>query len=259
MKEKPITLSDFKKGNYSSLKLIPAYTAFAKHYDATLSYLDYDYWADYIKSVFNHFALAPRSLIELSSGTGELANILSEDYKITPSDNSSMMIDILKQKHPDLKPKKLDMICFTAKAKYDAALSFNDNINYITTDNDLDSHFRCVKNCLKKGGIYLFDCTPFLNVAKNFCNKTVIKKTKWGAVKWNTKINEKGEIDAVIDIFEKDASQIQREVHKQQIHDPDKIISLLKSAGFEKIHHFDGFTLNPPNKNSEHYHFAAIT
>jgi ubiquinone/menaquinone biosynthesis C-methylase UbiE len=258
LKKTPLTFDDFKKGNYDDAKIIPAYSAFAKHYDFTLSYLDYHYWAEYIKSVFKHFSRNPKSIIEFCSGTGELANILSSDFMLVPCDASSEMIKVSKQKYPGLNPVKLNMISFSLKTKYDAAISFNDNINYITDDNDLLSHFGCVKECLKEGGLYLFDCTPFLNVEQNFCNKTVIKKTRLGAIKWNTKINKDGEIEALVDIYEKGASQVLREIHKQQVHESDKIIRLLKEAGFGKIHHFDGFSLKAPNKKSVHYHFAAF-
>ncbi len=257
--KKRVSFRKFKKGIYEPDQIVPAYTFFAKHYDEVMIYLNYPLWRDYILEICRYFKIQNRRLLELASGTGHLANYLQTYFDVTPSDYSEEMLKNLKINYEYLDPIKIDMTDFTFEEKFGIIVSFNDNVNYITQDKKLENHFKCVYNTLKSPGIFIFDSTPLLNVKKNFLGKPFIQKNKHNYFRWQNYLYEKEKlVKSYIDILDIDEDTIYREIHRQKIHSPDLIISLLKKTGFKKIFHFEGFTMKPPALDSEHYHFAAV-
>jgi hypothetical protein len=126
------------------------------------------------------------------------------------------------------------------------------------TEEKLLKHFICVKNALNTPGIYIFDCTPVYNIQKNFLGKPLVKKIKQNYFRWeNFLVDNNTKVLSYIDFYNKNNGKITREVHEQRIYSADTFISLLEKAGFNKIYHFEGFTMLPPEEDSVHYHFVA--
>lgn len=259
MIKKRTLIKSFKTGSYSPDKTVLPYTVFAEYYDCVLSYLNYRSWLRYIQKVFDFFNIQAKSILEIASGTGKLAHFLSRYYSLLASDNSDYMIQVMKNHYPELTVKKLDMKKFSLARTFDAILSFNDNVNYLQTENDLRSHFSCMRNHLSENGLFLFDCTPTYNIKKNFLKKPLIKKMGDKVIRWTTYLMENDTVIQVnIDILDLRTGEILREEHVQYIHSPDMLIGLLKESGFKKVLVFDGFTLNLPHTESEHFHIAAL-
>jgi len=254
-----ISIDNFKDGNYPEPRKIQPYTLFSYYYDEIMDYLKYDDWYEYVILCAEFFSIKKKKLLEIASGTGHFGYLLSKNFNVTLSDNSVSMLTLVKSRYPEFKPILLDMKKFDLKKKFNIILNFNDNINYLLTDEELFSHFLCVKRHLKKSGMYLFDCTPYLNIKNNFSGKVIIKNIRDSILRWETTFNDTtGRIKARVDIYDIKSGKILREEHIQQIHQPQKIISLLKKAGFNKINHFNGFTLRPAHSLSLHYHFAIL-
>lgn len=254
-----IKFRNFKKGKYKPNKFCKPYTLLPAYYDDLMIYLDYKLWAKYIREIISFFKIKGNKMLEIASGTGHLASLLYDDYIVTPSDNSDEMLYIMQMNYPYLNPVKLDMTNFTLKEKFNAAISFNDNVNYILSEEKLYSHFLSIFNVLEKDGVFIFDATPVYNIKKNFVKNILVKKINDVAIRWHNKLKNNSTVEAIIDVLHKKTGDIYRELHTQKIHESETIIFLLKKAGFKKIFQYDGFTLYPPKAQSEHYHFAALT
>ena len=260
MSDIKIKEKNFKSGNYSPDTIIEPYSLFAVYYDDVLDYLDFNLWSNYIKRAAKKFLISGHKVLEIASGTGHLYSLLSEHFVVTPSDNSTQMMEQAKRNYPDIDISYIDMKNFKTIDTYDIVVSFNDNINYLLNKEELSSHFESVYNCLNKNGMFIFDCTPLYNIKKNFNNKVLLKEVEGAVLRWHNSLKEEENlVYATVDIFNKDNGEIYREVHTQRIHSSNMISNLLKKTGFKNIQHYDGFSFKKAKSKSEHDHFIAFT
>lgn len=216
--------------------------------------IDYSVWGDYLSDLIDGEGIKHPSILELSSGLGNLSSILSKKFrKIICSDNSLDMLI-------NCKNSKLPKICFDMreipiKKEFDILLSTFDSINYLLTYKDLVKHLKSVKNCLSKNGFYTFDVSLELN------------STKYAKL-----LNRKGEFEGVqyrqrsfYDIIKKihtnkfeitlpNKKKIQ-ETHRQKIYPIEIFFKAADESGLYVQDCFNCFTFDTVNKKSERAQF----
>lgn len=141
------------------------FTDYARYYD--LLYLDKDYKeeVEYVAGLIRKFHPAAQNILELGSGTGIHASLLSEKgYSIDGVERSPEMLArslSLKERikpaqgqlnfHPgDIREIRLDK-------SFDAVISLFHVISYQTTNKDVAAAFKTARQHLKPGGIFIFD------------------------------------------------------------------------------------------------------
>jgi SAM-dependent methyltransferase len=108
-------------------------------------------------------------ILDLCCGTGQMARELSgRGFAVTGLDGSSEMLKFARKNAPEAKFILDDARTFKLSAKFDAVLSVFDSLNHILELEDLASVFKHTFDCLKPGGLFLFDMTMKQQFVKNF-------------------------------------------------------------------------------------------
>jgi SAM-dependent methyltransferase len=141
------------------------FTDYARYYDLLYRDKDYQAEAEYVAGLIRKFHPAAQNILELGSGTGIHAGLLSEKgYSIDGVERSPEMLArslSLKERikpeqgqlnfHPgDIKEIRLDK-------SFDAVISLFHVISYQTTNKDVAAAFKTARHHLKSGGIFIFD------------------------------------------------------------------------------------------------------
>ncbi|MGZ8393579.1 MAG: class I SAM-dependent DNA methyltransferase, partial [Nitrospira sp.] len=135
---------------------------YAHYYNLLYRDKDYAGETEYIASLLERFRPEARNIVELGSGTGRHADLLSrKGYVIHGIELSSEMLaqarsfsacnDKLTFSQGDIRKVRLQTL-------FDAALSLFHVISYQATNNDLLAAFRTAREHLSAAGIFIFDC-----------------------------------------------------------------------------------------------------
>lgn len=140
-----------------------AYTGFAYVYDEYMDNIPYEEWEKYLYGLLKENNIGTDCTIaDLGCGTGTVTRMLDkEGYDILGIDLSEDMLSIASEKTYEAEQQIIyscqDMRDFTLPYTVDAFVSIGDSMNYITNNDDLCDVFKCVKNGLEDGGVFIFD------------------------------------------------------------------------------------------------------
>lgn len=158
-----------------------AYTGFAYVYDEYMDNIPYDEWEYYLYELLKENNIGTDSTIaDLGCGTGTVTRMLDkEGYDILGIDLSEDMLSIASEKTYESGQQIIyscqDMREFELPYEVDAFVSIGDSMNYITTNDDLCDVFKCVKNGLKPGGIFIFDLKT-IHFLRIYCQTTHMRR-----------------------------------------------------------------------------------
>lgn len=133
------------------------FETYSKYYD--LLYKDKNYNAEsrYIVNLLKQFKMRGQRILELGSGTGKHATLLSKyGYKIVGIERSAEMVSKAKQ-DKNFKCVIGDITTITLNKKFDAVLSLFHVVSYVTTNKSLQSLFNHTYAHLTKNGLFIFD------------------------------------------------------------------------------------------------------
>jgi SAM-dependent methyltransferase len=98
------------------------------------------------------------SVLDLCCGDGRLsAHLVRRGFAVTGIDGSQEMLEYAGQSCPRAKFILADARDFHLPKRVDAALSTFDSLNHVMAARDLSCVFANVWNCLKRGGLFVFD------------------------------------------------------------------------------------------------------
>lgn len=240
------------------------YSRLAEIYDYVMRHVDYEHWADYIRTIFNRYEKKPTTILELACGTGSLAFIFAgQGYRITGVDRSDAMIAAAQEKAraggQDITFLQGDMSDPPVDGPFDAALCLYDSINYLM---DIESMLRMmagVRTCLKPGGLFIFDACTEINSRRYFNRQTqrestddftYIRRSEYLA-KERIQVNE-------FQLLLRHGSQYGQhfERHEQRIYPITQMLETCRTSGFEILGAFDGFSFTPATEKSNRVHFV---
>lgn len=144
------------------------YKNFSKVYDYFMEHCDYGQWTNQIYDIFNKYKKESGNLLDIGCGTGEMGLRFSDKFRYSGLDLSEDMLRLAnkKLKRLDIQLYQADMVNFRMPERFDAAVALFDTINHLTSNDELTSHFICMKETLKEDGIYIFDL-----IDREFMNK----------------------------------------------------------------------------------------
>ena len=129
-------------------------------YEIAFSYRDVAKECDFLADVFRRAnGRAPVSVPELACGPAEHARELARrGLGVTALDLSPEMVDYAAGKLGESGAVVVaDMADFTIEHPVDLAFTMLDSLPYLTTNEQLLSHFRCVSQALSPGGVYVVE------------------------------------------------------------------------------------------------------
>ena len=214
------------------------YEGLAKIYDFMMSGVDYEGWADYVLNVVRRFGCEPRRVLDLACGTGSTTIPLAQrGVDAVGLDLAPAMLAKARAKAGALGLNtvftEMNMLDLTYEKEFDAVVSFQDGINYLTGEGDFEKLAQGVGRALKPGGVFLFD----LNRVDKYSDSdtTVVDLEDMYLVYENN-------YDAATRIWhihltgfirEGDMYQKFEEIHEEKNHDYEEVKAALKAGGME--------------------------
>jgi len=239
------------------------YSAFAAIYDRLiLEDIDYTKIADYIEATLKRLGIKAELVCDLACGTGTLTDILSKrGYDMIGIDLSTEMLNVAREKNPDILFLNQDICEFELYGTVDALLCMTDSLNYIPDEDDLFAIFKAAKTCyLNPGAPLIFDLNSPYKLKTVLGNNTYTYDSDDVYYVWENEYDPDEKCtDFYLTFFVKDGDKYVRfsEQHTEYVYTEAKITSLLKKAGFTEIEVFDGYTDIPAHKMSERIVFVA--
>lgn len=139
---------------------------YARYYDLLYQDKNYETEADYVAGLIRRFHPKARSILELGSGTGIHASLLTKrGFSVHGVERSPEMLarsQNLIEKTADPERRRLsftrgDIRNVRLDKRFDVAISLFHVISYQTTNDDVISAFQTAQEHLKPGGIFIFD------------------------------------------------------------------------------------------------------
>lgn len=148
--------------------LMSVFSDYSKYYDLLYADKDYVGEVEFIDSLLKQYTKnETNSLLELGSGTGKHAYYLAQKgYSIHGIDQSETMLAMASKLLSKAPREIAQRVCleqgdvrhFRVDQKFDAAISLFHVLSYQTTNKDVEATFKTVKEQVKSGGLFLFDC-----------------------------------------------------------------------------------------------------
>ena len=177
--------------------------------------------------------LHPKTSLDLACGTGILCEILhSKGIRTRGMDYSAGMIEIARQRSPEIHYDVADMVLYRPEEKFDLVTCTGDAVNHIASLSHVEKIFRNVHHYLSPGGWFVFDLLNEREVSTSepfemdFTDTTRVwfQMTRPGEKQVNLKIRvyENGEL-----AFEENI--------RETIHDPAAVCRMLRDCGFRDV------------------------
>lgn len=227
------------------------YTDIAPVYDYLLRHVDYQEWYEYIVSIMKHYVDAPELILELGCGTGRFGSKFSNDgYTIYGIDKSIDMLRVAKTRaFLNFRILCADITRFSLSKKMDFIFSVHDTVNYLLQPADIVNMFRCVRETMHDGSVFMFDITTEHNIYENFDGKTSQYPLRNGSVEWSNTYDRVKRMVASTLRFSR-SGRTTEEVHLQRIYAVDEMKALTEQNGFRILDICGDYTVDSPRSNS---------
>src|SRR3989344_530119 len=143
---------------------------FYSYYDALFQKKDYTKEAELVFSLSEKYGIkSPKKILEIGCGTGNHTLVLSEkDVQVVALDTDIHMIEKAKEK---INKKNIKLVHSYVEdlneSDFDLALAMFNVVTYIPQTEQLISFMKATAKCLKKGGVFVFDCWNGIAVIKD--------------------------------------------------------------------------------------------
>lgn len=240
------------------------YTALSAFYDSLME-VDYDRWLRYVRKAVARYGLKPKRVLDLACGSGEMTIRLARlGMDVTGVDASCHMLAVAEAKLRDAGFACLfiqqDMRQLELQDTYDLAICCCDSLNYILSPRALKRVFKRVSNCLRPGGLFIFDLNTDYKLANvygdssygvNAPDVSYILETCYDP---STKICQ---MDLTMFLPEDGRYLKVEENHRQRAYSTRFITRALIRAGLQPMTVHDDYRFRSPRKRSERLVFAA--
>ena len=172
----------------------------------------------------------PKTAMDLGCGTGILCRILrQEGVAADGMDFSAGMIDIARQRTPEIHYDVADMITYRPEKQFDLVTCTGDALNHIPQLSDIGRIFRNVYDYVNPGGYFIFDILNENEVSDSEpFEMDFDESTK---VWFQMTRPAENKVNLTIRVYENGALQFE-EVIRETIHDAAEVCRLLEKAGF---------------------------
>lgn len=143
------------------------FDAYSQYYDLLYQDKNYNQEAEYVSGLIRKYAPDSREVLDLGCGTGVHARYLAEmGYSVCGVDMSERMLECAKEKQASLSKESSQRLSYHCgdirdvrlSKKYDVVTALFHVMSYQTTNADMRATFSTIKDHLKPGGLFIFDC-----------------------------------------------------------------------------------------------------
>ena len=175
----------------------------------------------------------PETAMDLACGTGILCEILhNSGIRASGMDFSSGMIEIARQRNPEISYEVADMITYCPEKSFDLVTCTGDALNHIGKLSDVEQIFRNVYAYTAKGGCFIFDILNENEVSDSEPFEMDFSDTLrvWFQM---SRPGEK-QVNLKIRVYENGKLQFEENI-RETIHDTAVICEMLRKTGFEVV------------------------
>lgn len=236
------------------------YSKIAPFYDEIMEHVNYKQWAKYIKTILSLYQHKPKTIIDLSCGTGSLfKHLKSTKWKIFGNDLSFEMLELVQEK---VGSEPIPIFCSDFRNlpirqnSFDLALVLYDSVNYVIGDDQVLPFFDEIYSILKNNGLFIFDAvTPYI-CKKAFSDYS--EKKFWGDLGYKRSAwYIDGEDHQYNEFHVQISRKTYKETHIQKIRSIDEWKKFLENSKFNLLSIYNNFSLNKVHKKTERAHFVC--
>ena len=168
--------------------------------------------------------------MDLGCGTGVLCEILREHGVCASGmDFSSGMIDIARERCPEIHYEVADMITFRPDRQFDLVTCTGDALNHIAALSDVEAIFRNVYSYTRQGGYFIFDILNEREVSTS--EPFEMDFTESTRVWFQMTRPDRNQVNLKVRVYEQGELQFEENI-RETIHDPAVICAMLEKCGF---------------------------
>ena len=215
-----------------------AYDAFAPYYDAFTSESDYDAWGRETLAHARLHGLRGERLLDLACGTGlSFMPFLARGFSVTACDFSTAMLAEAARRAPAARVVHADIRALPDLGRFDLVTCFDDALNYLLSEDELEAAFEGMERSLAPGGVAIFDLNSLLAYRTTFAVDSVREDGDL-VFAWRGRCPPDAppgcEALAELDVFEPADAGLwsrARVTHRQRHFEPERVEALLARAG----------------------------
>ncbi|WP_310739964.1 MULTISPECIES: class I SAM-dependent DNA methyltransferase [Psychrilyobacter] len=215
------------------------YKNFSKVYDIMMEYADYDGWKDIIEEKIERYGDAPKTILDLGCGTGEVLLRLLPNYEMTGVDLSKEMVEIANRKIDAASFYVQDMRELKLDKKHDVVISLFDTVNHLISMEGLKKTFSSVWKNLNEDGLYIFDVVTRELMDEMFPGGNFIDDRGDIMIIWEHEEDMEEGVDYVdTTFFVKQKNGMFKKITEEyvkKIFTVDEIMNTAKEAGFQVV------------------------
>jgi len=130
----------------------------AQYYDKLYSWKDYRAEVAYLQAIIEQEPpVESRALLDVACGTGSHIAYLKAHYQVFGLDLECGLLEIARQRHPEITFYQGDMVEFDLSRRFDVITCLFSAIGYVRTVEKLNQAVRAMANHLERGGILLVE------------------------------------------------------------------------------------------------------
>lgn len=130
----------------------------AKIYDAIYSFKDYGRECEILEREIRRHKRAPgNALLDIACGSGRHIDLLKDRFEVEGLDLQPELLEVARQRNPDVKFYDGDMTSFQLNRKFDIVTCLFSAIGYVKTNDRLIASIRCMSEHLNPGGVLLLE------------------------------------------------------------------------------------------------------
>jgi ubiquinone/menaquinone biosynthesis C-methylase UbiE len=231
-----------------------SYKKFAKYYDKIYADKDYSAEVEFIKWAVKKYKTGKGTrLLDVACGTGNHLVYLKNDFSVMGIDLNSKMLEIAKEKMPEVMFKKCDMKKLNLEERFDVILCMFATIAYNLTYEELEHTLKIFYEHLSSGGVIIFD----LHIHEDYwlgdrvwINTVVEKDLQLARISPSPQKKEILDLNMIFLIKEKGKVDFDIDQHQIALFNVEKIKKVMSKIGFQtKI--YAGITKKLWNKKME--------
>ncbi len=241
------------------------YRGFASIYDALMYDVDYRGLVDYVNGLV---PVAGAKVLDLGCGTGSvMAMLASRGATVSGMDLSPEMTELSRTKCPGSRVVTGDMrarenyLQLAVDGGYDLVLSMMDCLNYLPNEQDLLTTFENVYEVLSPGGHLLFDMNTEYKLSQVLGNNFYYDLGDDECYLWENEYDPDRRVCRFdLTFFAKELDGRYRrmdEVHREYAYSSDRVVELLRQAGFARVDTYGDRQMNGPREQEERVFFLA--